>query len=164
MFPTGRFLSRRWAWIGACGAFVLVGFVTMAMLDPEPFYGEDAAVEWLPFDLHPEYPAQGIPRADLLARYGERFTQTVKDMAAEAGMTYNPHPQVVPRSRAALELAEAVTRVADRGDPVPDEIWTEVIRHYDEQGVCALLIAITGVNVWNRLNAATRQVAGAWSP
>ena len=34
-----------------------------------------AEVEWLPFDLHPEYPAQGIPRADLLARYGERFTQ-----------------------------------------------------------------------------------------
>jgi signal transduction histidine kinase len=45
VFPTGRFLSRRWAWVGAGGAFVFIGFVTMAMLDPEPFYGDDAAVE-----------------------------------------------------------------------------------------------------------------------
>jgi AhpD family alkylhydroperoxidase len=73
-------------------------------------------------------------------------------------------PYFTDAERAALELAEEVTRVADRGDPVSDEVWTEVTRHYDEQGICALLIAITGVNVWNRLNAATRQVAGAWSP
>jgi AhpD family alkylhydroperoxidase len=66
--------------------------------------------------------------------------------------------------RAALELAEAVTRVADRGDPVSDEVWADAARHYDEQGIAALLIAITGVNVWNRLNAATHQVAGAWTP
>jgi signal transduction histidine kinase len=45
VFPTGRFLSRRWAWVGAGGAFVFIGFVTIAMLDPEPFYGDDAAVE-----------------------------------------------------------------------------------------------------------------------
>jgi alkylhydroperoxidase family enzyme len=37
-----------------------------------------------------------------------------------------------------------------------------VTRHYDEQGLTALLIAITAINVWNRLNAATRQVPGAW--
>jgi AhpD family alkylhydroperoxidase len=73
-------------------------------------------------------------------------------------------PYFTDAERAALELAEAVTRVADRGDPVSDEVWREVTQHYDEQGVTALLIAITGVNVWNRLNAATRQVAGAWSP
>jgi AhpD family alkylhydroperoxidase len=71
-------------------------------------------------------------------------------------------PYFTDAERAALELAEAVTRVADRGDPVSDELWDEVSRHYDEQGVTALLIAITGVNVWNRLNAATRQPAGAW--
>ena len=73
-------------------------------------------------------------------------------------------PYFTEAERAALELTEAVTRVADRGDPVPDEVWAEVARHYDEQGLSALLIAITSVNVWNRLNAATRQVAGAWSP
>jgi len=71
-------------------------------------------------------------------------------------------PYFSDAERAALELTETVTRVADRGDPVPDEVWMEAARHYDEQGLSALLIAITAINVWNRLNAATRQVAGAW--
>lgn len=73
-------------------------------------------------------------------------------------------PYFSDAERAALELAEHVTRVADRGDAVPDAVWSEAARHYDEQGLSALLIAITSVNVWNRLNAATRQVAGAWVP
>jgi AhpD family alkylhydroperoxidase len=73
-------------------------------------------------------------------------------------------PYFTDAERAALELAEDVTRVADRGDPVSDEVWAKASRHYDEQGLSALLIAITSVNVWNRLNAATRQVAGAWTP
>ena len=64
--------------------------------------------------------------------------------------------------RAALALAEAVTRVSDRDDPVPDAVWEEAARHYDEAALAALLLAIATVNVWNRLNAATRQVAGAW--
>lgn len=72
-------------------------------------------------------------------------------------------PYFSDAERAALDLTEAVTRVADRGDPVPDEVWTEAARHYDERGLSALLIAVSAVNVWNRLNAATRQVAGAWS-
>jgi AhpD family alkylhydroperoxidase len=64
--------------------------------------------------------------------------------------------------RIALALAEAVTRVSDKADPVPDELWEEARRHYDERALAALLLAISTVNVWNRLNAATRQVAGAW--
>jgi AhpD family alkylhydroperoxidase len=72
-------------------------------------------------------------------------------------------PYFTDAERAALLLTETVTRVADRGDPVPDEVWDEVARHYDEQGLSALLIAITSINVWNRLNAATRQPAGAWT-
>jgi len=63
--------------------------------------------------------------------------------------------------RAALALTEAVTRVADRPDPVPDDIWAEAARHYDEKALAALLIAISGINVWNRLNCATRQVTSA---
>jgi AhpD family alkylhydroperoxidase len=65
--------------------------------------------------------------------------------------------------RAALALTEAVTRIADRPDPVPDEIWNEAAKHYDERGLAALLIAISTINVWNRLNVATRQVAGEWA-
>jgi AhpD family alkylhydroperoxidase len=72
-------------------------------------------------------------------------------------------PFYTDAERAALELTEVLTRIADTGDPVPDDIWAEAARHYDEQGLSALLIAITSINVWNRLNAATRQVAGAWS-
>lgn len=65
--------------------------------------------------------------------------------------------------RAALALTEAVTRLADRPDPVPDQIWQEAATHYDQARLAGLLLAIAGINVWNRLNAATRQIAGtAW--
>ena len=63
--------------------------------------------------------------------------------------------------RAALALTEAVTRLSDRADPVPDDVWAEATRHYDERALSALLLAISTINVWNRLNAATRQVAGS---
>jgi AhpD family alkylhydroperoxidase len=66
--------------------------------------------------------------------------------------------------RAALALTEAATRLSDRPDPVPDEIWNEVAKHYDERAQAGLVLAIAAINVWNRLNVATRQVAGeAWS-
>ncbi len=48
-------------------------------------------------------------------------------------------------------------------DPVPDEIWDEAARHYEEPALAALMIEIATVNVWNRLNATTRQVAGEWT-
>jgi alkylhydroperoxidase family enzyme len=43
---------------------------------------------------------------------------------------------------------------------VPDSVWEEAARHYDEQELAALVLAIATVNVWNRLNVATRQLAG----
>jgi alkylhydroperoxidase family enzyme len=71
-------------------------------------------------------------------------------------------PYFTDAERAALALTEAVTRLSDRADPVPDEIWDEAARHYDEPGLAALLIEIASINVWNRLNVATRQMAGSW--
>ena len=71
-------------------------------------------------------------------------------------------PYFTDAERAALALTEAVTRLADRPDPVPDAIWDEAARHYDEEGLAALLLAIATTNVFNRLNISTRQVAGAW--
>jgi predicted DsbA family dithiol-disulfide isomerase len=65
-----------------------------------------AVVSWLPYDLHPEYPPEGIPRAQLVARYGDRFHDVVRTMAREAELPYAPHPERVPRSRRALELGE----------------------------------------------------------
>lgn len=65
--------------------------------------------------------------------------------------------------RAALALTEAVTRLSDRPDPVPDPIWLDAADHYDEKQLAGLVLAIANINVWNRLNAATRQMAGtAW--
>ena len=73
-------------------------------------------------------------------------------------------PYFSDAERAALALTESVTRLSDRADPVPDEIWNEAARHYDEPTLAALIIGIATVNLWNRLNASTRQVAGlAWS-
>jgi AhpD family alkylhydroperoxidase len=71
-------------------------------------------------------------------------------------------PYFTEAERAALALTEAVTRLADREDPVPDAIWNEAAKHYDERGLGALVLSIASINVWNRLNVATRQVAGQW--
>jgi AhpD family alkylhydroperoxidase len=69
-------------------------------------------------------------------------------------------PYFTDAERAALALTEAVTRLSDRAEPVPDEIWDEAARQYDEQALATLIIAIANINVWNRLNVTTRQVAG----
>jgi AhpD family alkylhydroperoxidase len=69
-------------------------------------------------------------------------------------------PWFTDAERAALDLAEHVTRLADRGEAVPDALWAEVTRHYDEPGVAALLLWIATSNLFNRLNAPVRQPAG----
>src|SRR6476646_4909612 len=71
-------------------------------------------------------------------------------------------PYFTDAERAALALTEAVTRLADRPDPVPDEVWDEAGRHYDEAQLAALVISIASINTWNRINAATRQITGEW--
>ncbi len=69
-------------------------------------------------------------------------------------------PGFTDAERAALELTEAVTRLSDQENPVPDEVWGEVARHYDEQQLGALVIHIGLVNLWNRVNLSTRQEPG----
>jgi AhpD family alkylhydroperoxidase len=64
--------------------------------------------------------------------------------------------------RAALALTEALTRLADRPESVTDEIWQAAAKHYDEAQLGGLLIEIGTINVWNRLNAATHQLAGSY--
>jgi predicted DsbA family dithiol-disulfide isomerase len=66
-----------------------------------------ADVTWLAFDLHPEYPPEGIPRQQLLDRYGADRIDSVSALFEAAGLVYRPNPDVVPNSRLALELAEA---------------------------------------------------------
>lgn len=59
-------------------------------------------------------------------------------------------------------VAEAATRLADRPDRMPDQLWDAAAAHYDEKGMAAIVLMIAVTNLFNRLNATTRQVAGAW--
>jgi AhpD family alkylhydroperoxidase len=64
--------------------------------------------------------------------------------------------------RAALALAESMTRLADRPDPVPEEVWDEAARHFDEKQLAGLVLWVATTNLF-RLNATTKQpAAAAW--
>jgi AhpD family alkylhydroperoxidase len=71
-------------------------------------------------------------------------------------------PWFSDEERAVLELTEAVTRLADQPDPVPDQVWDVAVKHFDQKELAALLLNIAIANAFNRLNAPTRQQAGAW--
>jgi len=86
-----------------------------------------------------------------------------KDERIIAVAAWREAPYYSDAERAALALAEAATRLNDRGDPVPDEIWSEAARHYSEVALGALIVSIGLINLWNRLNAATHQVGGEWT-
>ena len=83
---------------------------------------------WLPFDLHPEYPQEGLPRERLLARYGEAGIARTKALFEANGLVYNPNPELVPNTRTALRLTELAR---DRGlheafhDRLMDAYWAE---------------------------------------
>jgi alkylhydroperoxidase family enzyme len=64
--------------------------------------------------------------------------------------------------RAALALAEAATCITDREDPVPDEVWEEAARQYNDQELGALVLHIGLVNLWNRVNVCTKQEPVDW--
>jgi AhpD family alkylhydroperoxidase len=64
--------------------------------------------------------------------------------------------------RAALALTEAATRLAHRSHPVPDDVWNEAARHFEEKQLGGLVLSIGLINLWNRLNAMTRQISGHW--
>lgn len=94
------------------------------------------------------------------ARTAQKAGETAERLFAVAA--WREAPYFTDAERAALALAEAVTRLSDRCDPVPDEMWAEAARHYTEQELAALVLWIATANLFNRLNATTKQVAGAW--
>ena len=98
---------------------------------------------------------------DMHARVMKAAGETDERLVAVAA--WRDAPYFSDAERAALELAEAVTRLSDRSDhAVADHVWNEAARHYDERALSSLLLSIAAINVWNRLNVATRQVAGEW--
>jgi AhpD family alkylhydroperoxidase len=66
--------------------------------------------------------------------------------------------------RAALELAEQGTRIADAAGGVTDEAWAHATEHYDEEQLGALVALIAVINLYNRLNVIVRQPAGDYQP
>jgi AhpD family alkylhydroperoxidase len=70
--------------------------------------------------------------------------------------------QFTASERAALDLAEEMTRLADRCDPVPGDVWARAAEHYDDRALAALVLHVALTNLFNRLNVATRQPAGDW--
>jgi predicted DsbA family dithiol-disulfide isomerase len=65
-----------------------------------------ATLVWAPFDLHPEYPPEGIPRAQLVARYGPEMMAQTAATFERHGLEYKPNPDIVPNSMKAQRLAE----------------------------------------------------------
>src|SRR3954463_10824342 len=72
-------------------------------------------------------------------------------------------PYFTDAERAALALTEALTRIADSAEPVPDAIWDAAAEHFDEVQLGALVLDIGMINLWNRVNIGTRQIAGEHS-
>jgi AhpD family alkylhydroperoxidase len=98
---------------------------------------------------------------DMHSRDARKAGETNERLFAVAA--WREAPYFTDAERAALALAEAITRLSDRADPVPDAVWDEAARHYEEPALAALILSIATVNLWNRLNASTRQVAGEWT-
>jgi len=97
---------------------------------------------------------------DMHARYLKKSGETDERLFVVGA--WRDAPFFTDSERAALALAESVTRLSDRPDPVPDDIWDGAARHFDEPALAALILSIALINVWNRLNVSTRQVAGEW--
>ena len=92
--------------------------------------------------------AEGVQRA-------RRHGATEEQLHAVAA--WRQTPWFSGEERAALALTEAVTRVADRPDPVPDEVWDLAATYFDQKELAALLLSIAATNAVNRLNTSTRQ-------
>ncbi|TJZ50215.1 carboxymuconolactone decarboxylase family protein [Streptomyces piniterrae] len=84
----------------------------------------------------------------------------VSDEQRFAVAAWRDTPYFTDAERAALALAEVATRLADRPEPVPDAIWDEAAKHFSEQELAGLTLAIGITNLFNRLNVTTRQIAG----
>ena len=96
---------------------------------------------------------------DMHGRGAEKMGETDERLITLAAWRETPYFNEA--ERAALALAEAGTRLADHGG-VPDEVFNEAAKHYDEQALGALIVAIAAINAWNRLNVISGQVTGEW--
>ena len=101
------------------------------------------------------------PCLDMHGRAAKKAGETDERLLTLAAWRESPYFD--DAERAALALTEAGTRLADRVDPVPDEVLAEAGRHFDERALAALVVTIAAINTWNRLNIITGQVGGEWT-
>jgi AhpD family alkylhydroperoxidase len=94
-------------------------------------------------------------------RHAEKSGKTLDDRLLMVA-AWRHSSRFTEAERAALELTEEMTRMADRPEPVPDETWARVTEHFDEPARAALVLHVALVNLFNRVNVATRQPAGDW--
>jgi AhpD family alkylhydroperoxidase len=97
---------------------------------------------------------------DMHVRGAKKAGETDQRLSTVAAWRETPY--FTEAERAALALAEATTRLADRPDPVPAELREEAAKHFSEEALAALIIQIAAINVWNRVNIASGQVTGEW--
>ncbi len=97
---------------------------------------------------------------DMHGRGAQQAGETDERLLTLAG--WRDTPYFSEAERAALALAEAGTRLADRSEPVPEAVFEELAKHYDEGALGALVVAIAAINAWNRLNVISGQVTGEW--
>jgi predicted DsbA family dithiol-disulfide isomerase len=130
-------------------------------------------VTWLPFELHPEYPPGGLPRADLIARYGDSFHERLRGRFTEEGLEYNPNPDVIPNSFDALRLGE-LARDLGRHDEIHDRLmdayWRDAVDLGDRDELRRLLHDLPAEDVErilttdeysDRVRASTNQAVSA---
>ena len=102
------------------------------------------------------------PCVDGGVKTAKKQGETDQRLHAVAAWRETPYFTDAERAALALALAESVTRLADRSDAVPDAVWDEAAKHFDERALAAIVLHIATTNLFNRLNAATRQPAGVW--
>ena len=100
-------------------------------------------------------------RSDIHSRGLQHLGVGTEQMATAAAWRESPY--FSDAERAALALTEAATRLADNPGSVTDEIWDEAARHYSEEELAALVLAIAVINAFNRVNATTAQPAGPYT-
>lgn len=96
---------------------------------------------------------------DMHARELRESGESAERIASIAAWRHSP--LYSDAERAALALTEALTRIADQTDPVPDALWAQIAQHYSEEELSSLILSIGAINVWNRINMAVAQPAGA---
>jgi alkylhydroperoxidase family enzyme len=101
-----------------------------------------------------------------LPGYNRSASDLYRSARRDKGMVGSEYDFGVENTEQSVEVAgtrgdaEAVTRLADKSDAVPDSIWEEAARHYDEKELAAIILMIATTNLFNRVNVTVRQLSG----